>query len=56
MVKCETRDGFMKDENGMMLTPVIVFKRNSLSINTDMMKLKEGGEDAYQVFEENIQT
>ena len=47
------RDGFMKDENGMMLTPVIVFRRNSLSINTDMMKLKvaEGGEDAYQAFE-----
>ena len=43
----------MKDENGMMLTPVIVFRRNSLSINTDMMKLKvaEGGEDAYQAFE-----
>ena len=30
----------MKDDNGMLLTPVISFKRNNLSINTDLAKLK----------------
>jgi hypothetical protein len=46
------RDGFMKDENGMLLTPVISFKRNNLSINTDLAKLKVAqNEDAHQMFE-----
>jgi hypothetical protein len=36
----------------MILTPVIVFKRNSLSPNTDMAKLKViNAEDASQMFE-----
>ena len=30
------RDGFMKDDNGMILTPVLVFKRDNLSINTEL--------------------
>jgi HrpA-like RNA helicase len=46
------RDGFMKDDNGMMLTPVISFKRNNLSINTDLAKLKVAeNEDTHQMFE-----
>jgi hypothetical protein len=46
------RDGFMKDDNGMLLTPVISFKRNNLSINTDLAKLKVAqNEDAHQMFE-----
>ena len=46
------RDGFMKDYNGMMLTPVISFKRNNLSINTDLAKLKVAeNEDTHQMFE-----
>ena len=46
------RDGFMKDENGMILTPVIVFKRDNLSINTELSKLKVAqNEDAHQFFE-----
>jgi len=46
------RDGFMKDDNGMILTPVISFKRNNLSINTDLAKLKVAqNEDAHQMFE-----
>ena len=46
------RDGFMKDENGMILTPVIVFKRDNLSINTELSKLKVAqNEDAHQAFE-----
>ena len=34
------RDGFMKDGNGKVQTPLISFKRNSLDINTDYSKLK----------------
>ena len=46
------RDVFMKDDNGMMLTPVISFKRNNLSINTDLAKLKVAeNEDTHQMFE-----
>ena len=46
------RDGFMRDDNGMMLTPVIIFKRNNLSINTVLSKLKVAqNEDAHQMFE-----
>ena len=46
------RDGFMTDDNGMMLTPVISFKRNNLSINTDLAKLKVAeNEDTHQMFE-----
>lgn len=46
------RDGFMKDDNGMLLTPVISFKRNNLSINTDLSKLKVAqNEDTHQMFE-----
>ena len=46
------RDGFMRDDNGMVLTPVISFKRNNLSINTDLAKLKVAqNEDAHQMFE-----
>ena len=46
------RDGFMKDDNGMILTPVIVFKRDNLSINTELSKLKVAqNEDAHQFFE-----
>ena len=46
------RDGFMKDDNGMILTPVIVFKRDNLSINTELSKLKVAqNEEAHQFFE-----
>ena len=46
------RDGFMRYDNGMILTPVISFKRNNLSINTDLAKLKVAqNEDAHQMFE-----
>ena len=46
------RDGFMKDDNGMILTPIISFKRNNLSINTDLAKLKVAqNEDTHQMFE-----
>lgn len=46
------RDGFMKDDNGMILTPVIVFKRDNLSINTELSKLKVAqNEDSHQFFE-----
>ena len=46
------RDGFMKDDNGLILTPVIVFKRDNLSINTELSKLKVAqNEDAHQFFE-----
>jgi hypothetical protein len=46
------RDGFMRDDNGMALTPIISFKRNNLSINTDLAKLKVAeNEDAHQMFE-----
>lgn len=46
------RDGFMRDDNGMIQTPVISFKRNNLSINTDLAKLKVAqNEDTHQMFE-----
>ena len=46
------RDGYMKDDKGMLLTPVISFKRNNLSINTELSKLKVAqNEDAHQMFE-----
>lgn len=46
------RDGFMSDDNGMQLTPIISFKRNNLSINTDLAKLKVAeNEDTHQMFE-----
>ena len=46
------RDGFMKDDNGMLMTPVISFKRNNLSVNTELSKLKVAqNEDAHQMFE-----
>jgi hypothetical protein len=34
------RDGFMRDGNGKVQTPLISFKRNSLDINTEYSKLK----------------
>lgn len=34
------RDGFLKDNNGKVQTPLISFKRNSLDINTEISKLK----------------
>lgn len=46
------RDGYMKDDKGMLLTPVVSFKRNNLSINTELSKLKVAqNEDAHQMFE-----
>ena len=35
------KDGFMRDSNGKVLTPLISFKRNGLDINTEYSKLKE---------------
>lgn len=50
--KSAQQDGYLKDVNGMMLTPVIIFKRNNLSINTELSKLKVAqNEDAHQMFE-----
>ena len=50
--KSAQADGYLKDINGMMLTPVIIFKRNNLSINTELSKLKVAqNEDAHQMFE-----
>ena len=44
--------GYMQDDNGMLLVPVISFKRNNLSINTELSKLKVAeNEDAHQMFE-----
>ena len=44
--------GYMVDDNDMLLTPVISFKRNNLSINTELSKLKVAeNEDAHQMFE-----
>ena len=34
------KDGFMRDSNGKVLTPLISFKRNGLDINTEYSKLK----------------
>lgn len=34
------RDGFMRDGNGKVQTPLISFKRNSLDVNTEYSKLK----------------
>jgi hypothetical protein len=34
------RDGFLKDKNGKVQTPLISFKRNSLDVNTEISKLK----------------
>lgn len=34
------KDGYLRDENGKVLTPLISFKRNSLDVNTDHAKLK----------------
>lgn len=34
------RDGYMRDVNGKIITPLISFKRNSLDINTEYSKLK----------------
>jgi len=34
------RDGFLRDGNGKVQTPLISFKRNSLDINTEYSKLK----------------
>ena len=34
------KDGFMRDGNGKVQTPLISFKRNSLDINTEYSKLK----------------
>ena len=34
------RDGFLKDNNGKVQTPLISFKRNSLDVNTEISKLK----------------
>lgn len=50
--KSAQQDLFMRDDNGMILTPMIVFKRNSMSPNTDMAKLKViNSEDSNQLFE-----
>lgn len=44
--------GYMVDDNDMLLTPIILFKRNNLSINTELSKLKVAeNEDAHQMFE-----
>ena len=46
------RDGFMKDGNGKVQTPLISFKRNSLDINTEYSKLKVlTDEDTTKAFE-----
>lgn len=46
------RDGFMRDGNGKVQTPLISFKRNSLDINTEYSKLKvltdENSSKAYE--------
>ena len=34
------KDGFMRDANGKVQTPLISFKRNSLDVNTEYSKLK----------------
>ena len=34
------KDGFMRDSNGKVQTPLISFKRNSLDVNTEYSKLK----------------
>ena len=34
------RDGFLKDNNGKVQTPLISFKRNALDVNTEISKLK----------------
>ena len=34
------REGFLRDNNGKVQTPLISFKRNSLDINTEYSKLK----------------
>lgn len=45
------KDGFMRDANGKVQTPLISFKRNSLDINTDYSKLKVlTTEDTSQTF------
>jgi len=46
------RDGFMRDANGKIQTPIIVFKRTSLATNQQAAKLKNlNSEDAHQPFE-----
>jgi len=34
------KDGYLRDANGKVLTPLISFKRNSLDVNTEYSKLK----------------
>ena len=44
--------GYIQDDNGMLIIPVIMFKRNTISLNTDLSKLKVAqNEDAHQMFE-----
>jgi hypothetical protein len=45
------KDGYLRDANGKVLTPLISFKRNSLDINTEYSKLKVmTDEDTSRVF------
>jgi hypothetical protein len=45
------RDGFLKDNNGKVQTPLISFKRNALDVNTEISKLKvRTDEDSSQSF------
>jgi len=34
------KDGYIRDGNGKIITPLITFKRNSLDVNTELSKLK----------------
>jgi len=34
------KQGYIRDKNGKIITPLITFKRNSLDVNTDLAKLK----------------
>ena len=34
------KDGYIRDNNGKIITPLITFKRNSLDVNTEYAKLK----------------
>ena len=34
------KQGYIRDSNGKIITPLITFKRNSLDVNTDLAKLK----------------
>ena len=45
------KQGYIRDKNGKIITPLITFKRNSLDVNTDLAKLKVlTDEDTSRVF------